>query len=227
MEPLAYLYVKKGLPFPVGACVALDKERYSLGRASKDVKPDLAFVHQCISRLHASIDIIEGKAFICDLGSKLGTEVGTERLRPHQPYPLKNYDLIRLAGEMVQLQFVYAYAEQTLDLNLDVSAMQDTATDAFAIDMHKRSCKVFNKPISLSEKEWNLLLLLYERRYQLVSTEDLIKAVWSERSPQANGIPDVSLTEVNSLIYRVRQKLKNAVKIENVRGKGYVLNLKV
>jgi pSer/pThr/pTyr-binding forkhead associated (FHA) protein len=75
--------------------------RYSPGSASQrpiDLEPFDAF-EKGVSRLHAAIRRThENDYVIVDLGSTNGTLVNGEPLTPHEPFKLRNGDLIRLGA---------------------------------------------------------------------------------------------------------------------------------
>lgn len=83
----------------------------------------------------------------------------------------------------------------------------------------ERLVRYGNKTVHLTEKEYQLLTLLYENEGQLVSKATLQQVVWKEG---ANG----NVCEVN--MTHLRQKLTPLLgegAIGSVRGKGYFLRL--
>ncbi len=77
------------------------------------------------------------------------------------------------------------------------------------------------KPITLSPKEFNLLALLYERRGQVCSKDEIGEAVW----PEYNA--DVYDYQIENLVRRLREKLEpdpgEPLLLVTVRGMGYKL----
>lgn len=215
----------RGEPYPSGTCLNLNAEDTLVGRMSQGSVPDLAFSNVFISRQHFRIRRELDKAVIYDLGSRHGTEINGERLVPHHPYVLNNSDIIKLANGMTVLHFAYMFAEQTIDIE-PASIMKRLEATELPTTIHwdRRECIVRGKRILMSEKEYLLLRMLCENANKLVQLQYIKSGVWPERSPSANGIPDVSLDEVNALIYRIRQKYgKDTFVISAVRGSGYVL----
>lgn len=225
MENFASLYVIRGEPYRPGSSVNLSAEETLFGRVTHQMTPDFAFTNPFISRQHFVIRKERDKAVLYDMGSRHGTEINGVRLAPHRPYPLNNFDIIKLAKGMTVLHFSYLFADQTLEIEpLSVTRQFEFSGPPLTIQWEKRVCVVEGKPIPMSEKEYLLLRLLHEHANRLVSIEDIKAGVWPERSQGEEGVPDVTLDELNALIYRVRKKYgKDTFLISAVRGSGYVL----
>jgi DNA-binding response OmpR family regulator len=73
--------------------------------------------------------------------------------------------------------------------------------------------------IDLTPHEIRLLLFLLDRSTQIVSREDLQRAVWNNK---VNVLPRTIDKHVSAL----RDKVKDICAIESVRGNGYILNMK-
>ncbi|GAB4442048.1 MAG: hypothetical protein Kow00120_10820 [Anaerolineae bacterium] len=70
----------------------------NVGKRPIDLDPYDAF-EKGVSRLHAAIRRLEDDSYIIvDLGSTNGTMVNGEPLTPHEPFRLRNGDLIRLGA---------------------------------------------------------------------------------------------------------------------------------
>lgn len=166
-----------------------------------------------------------GKAILYDLGSRHGTEVNGEPLEPHTPHPLQSFDIIKLARGMVVLHFSYMFADQTLEFEpISLTQQLHLMEESYSINWEKRECTVNGQRIAMSEKEYGFIKVLTDHANQLVPFEDIKKTVWPERSADADGIPDVSMDELNALVYRIRKKYgKDTFTISAVRGSGYVL----
>jgi DNA-binding winged helix-turn-helix (wHTH) protein len=225
LENFACLYIIRGEPYRTGTCVNLTADETQIGRQSNQLTPDLAFTNPFISRQHVVIRKEQDKAVLYDLGSRHGTEINGVRLTPHTPYILNNFDIIRLANGMSVIHFSYMFADQTLEIEPLSITMQFNVSDLLpTIHWEKRECVVEGKRIPMSEKEYLLLRILNESINKLVPLEDIKSQVWPERPVGEEGIPDVTLDEINTLIYRVRKKFgKDTFLISAVRGSGYVL----
>jgi pSer/pThr/pTyr-binding forkhead associated (FHA) protein len=219
------LYIIRGEPYQSGTCVNLSADETLVGRSSKEFTPDLAFTNAFISRKHVVIRKEQDKAVLYDLGSRHGTEINGVKLAPHTPYPLNHSDMIRLAKGITVLHFSYLFADQTLELEpLSITRQMENPERIPAIHWEKRECVMEGKRIPMSEKEYLLIKLLHEHVNRLVPLDVIKSQVWPERPIGEGGVPDVTLDELNALIYRVRKKYgKDTFLISAVRGSGYVL----
>lgn len=80
--------------------------------------------------------------------------------------------------------------------------------------------KYRSEEIHLLPKEFQLFQFLYQRPSRIFTREELLDAVWPTGTPTDRTVDDH--------IYRIRKKLEpwsSFVKIETVRGQGYVLKL--
>nr|WP_281254437.1 FHA domain-containing protein [Paenibacillus rigui] len=198
-----------------------------VGRISNDEVPDLSFSNAFISRRHVMIRKEKEQAVLYDMGSRHGTELNGQRVEPHTPHKLQSFDIIKLARGMVVLHFSYLFADQTLEFE-PISLTQQfhmlEELEAYSINWEKRECTVNGQRIVMSEKEYGFIKLLTDHTNQLVPFDEIKKTVWPERSQDAEGLPDVSMDELNALVYRIRKKYgKDTFMISAVRGSGYVL----
>ncbi|SDD41445.1 Transcriptional regulatory protein, C terminal [Paenibacillus sp. UNCCL117] len=233
LDTYACLYVIRGEPFRSGTCLDLTADETVIGRATNKDAPDFAFSNAFISRKHVVIRREGEQAVLYDLGSRHGTELNGSMVKPHVGYPLKSFDIVKLAKGMTVLHFSYIFADQTLEfeplsltqhLNLQGKELERAGT--VALYWEKRECVVGGKRIAMSEKEYLLLHLLHEEADRLVPVEEIKRAVWPERSAGKDGIPDVTMDELNALVYRIRKKYgKDTFAISAVRGSGYILEL--
>ncbi|MCG7410486.1 winged helix-turn-helix domain-containing protein [Paenibacillus sp. ACRRX] len=225
MKHQACLVVRKGEPFLSYEVIPLSQENTVIGRHGSQGEPDIAFHNAFVSRQHASVFKRNNQYYIADLGSKHGTEVQGIELSPHVPVQLSESDSILLAKGMVELEFTHVVPDFTLEfeaiLSPEIPKVMPSSVDHFVLDVDRQFCMVLGQEVSLSVKEWALLDLLYQHRTMFVSNKDIMCHVWPER--HTNGVYDVGLDEINSLVYRIRKKLKQQANIRTVRGSGYVL----
>lgn len=226
LDNFACLYVIRGEPYRSGTCVNLTADETLVGRVSNEFTPDLAFTNAFISRKHFVIRKEQEQAVLYDLGSRHGTEINGVLATPNKPYPLKSFDIIKLARGMTVIHFSYMFADQTLEIEpLSVTRqLEMPEIPPLSIHWEKRECVVEGRRISMSEKEYLLIRVLHDNANRLVPLEEIKSKVWPERTPGTSGVPDVTLDELNALVYRVRKKYgKDTFPISAVRGSGYVL----
>jgi pSer/pThr/pTyr-binding forkhead associated (FHA) protein len=222
LENFACLYIVRGEPYRPGTCVNLSEDETLVGRVSNQLTPDLPLTNAFISREHLVIRKEQDKAVLYDLGSRHGTEINGVLLTPHTPYTLKNFDIIKLSKGMTVIHFSYMFADQTLEIEpLSITSHLEMP---LMIHWDRRECVVEGKRILMSEKEYLLIRVLHDNANRLVPLEEIKSRVWPERSTGAEGFSDVTLDELNALIYRVRKKYGKATfLISAVRGSGYML----
>lgn len=71
-----------------------------------------------------------------------------------------------------------------------------------------------------TDSEWIILKFLYSKKGQLVSREELVKALWGEPSPETEPTRTIDVH-----ISHIRKKLDyiKGARIEKIYGKGYKL----
>jgi pSer/pThr/pTyr-binding forkhead associated (FHA) protein len=86
------------------------QDEVTLGRVSEGqpVVPDIDLTpykayEDGVSRMHASIRIIEDQVLITDLGSANGTRVNGMQITSHIPYPVKHGDILTLGKFKIQI----------------------------------------------------------------------------------------------------------------------------
>src|SRR5437016_731220 len=89
----------------------------------------------------------------------------------------------------------------------------------FELDVAAYELRRGGRPVRLERRPMDLLLLLVERRRQLVSRADIVERLWG-----AGVFVDVE-TGVNTAIRKVRRALRDPAEkpvfVETVSGKGY------
>ena len=194
--------------------VPLNQPAYELGKsASSNIVLDNPYV----SRRHARIVVRRGHFEIEDLGSKNGTSVngtllGNRRVR------LRYGDRIELGQGQVILKF------QHLDSTLTLPAGSRNAAEALVVDAKSRDVWIRGNRVDppLSRKEFDILTLLYDRRGEACSKDEIADRGWPER---LDG--DVGDQDIEQYIRRLRRRVEpdpsHPQYIINVRGFGYKL----
>lgn len=88
----------------------MDQEEVTLGRVSdgQPVIPDIDLTpykayEGGVSRMHASIRMIDDLVVVTDLGSANGTRVNGMQITPHIPCPIKHGDIVTLGKFKIQI----------------------------------------------------------------------------------------------------------------------------
>nr|WP_245347382.1 FHA domain-containing protein [Cohnella lubricantis] len=192
-----------------------------MGRSDSEWEPDVAFDNAFVSRRQAAIDIESGSCSIMDLDSKHGTQVNGNPLTPFVPALLGSSDRVSFAGGMVILTFSPVRTDETLEFT-PVVPTNDFLRGDYKLDPIRQTIRLGEDLHQLSDKEYRCLELLVRKERQFVGREEIIRYVWPERA-EADLQSAASTEEINSLLYRIRKKTNHTIFIENIRGKGYIL----
>jgi DNA-binding winged helix-turn-helix (wHTH) protein len=97
----------------------------------------------------------------------------------------------------------------------------DVAIGKYSFFLGSRVLKFNSETIELSDKEARLLSILANQQNQLISREELLKRVWED-----DGV--FTGRSLDMFISKLRKKLKEdpTIRITNVHGKGYKLEIK-
>lgn len=196
------------LTTPDGQRWPLDQERVVIGR---EEPADVVIELPQISRQHAQITRIERSFYLGDLGSRNGTFVNGAAV-VGEARRLQDADQIVLAGV---LTLVYHDPGETVE-GPRVGRLQGVWLDQTA-----RTVWVDARPVEpeLSAAQFALLWLLYERVGQVVTRDEIVRAVWPEADPAG-----VSEEAIDGLIKRLRSRLRATQPeheyIEVLRGQG-------
>lgn len=224
MDKSSFLVVERGNPYGRGDVISLNSPMMILGRKGKQWDPDISFDNVFVSRKHAALFYKNGRFYIKDLNSKHGTFVNQERLAPNGERALQHTDSIAMAGDLIKLSFSIISMDETLDITPLMKQMAAAeASGGIRLDPYKQELMFEQEVYTFSEKEYKCIELLMNHKDQFVSKEQMKLWIWPERSTSEEEIPDVSAEELNALIYRVRKKTRHILSIENIRGKGYIL----
>lgn len=226
----AYLEIEKGEPFEKNSMIQLLANEILLGRTSNSHVPDIVFTSLFISRSHAMISCSNGLFTLTDLNSKHGTRLNGNELKPGQTCLLRHGDRISLAKDTVVLVF-NSLAEiesgETVEFGFAADSFTVAAKKGLVVNPDRREIIMDDKPLFLSGKDLDLLLLLYRNCKKAVSYNEIKSSVWPERlSNPVNNIPDVGSDEITALVYRLRKHLgRYGQCIVSVPRYGYMLDI--
>lgn len=188
----------------------LDRERVTIGRAPDC---DIVILDRQVSRYHVRIERDEEGYLLRDLGSKNGTLVNDEPVRG-QPYRLRDGDEIVLATAL-RIGFVAG------DATLPLGGLLPAAAPQLVVDKEARRVTLGRRELDppLSPSQFCLLVLLIESKGDVVSRQDVVRAVWPDA---LGGVTDQA---VDALVYRLRERLAELNPDHNyivtVRGHGF------
>ena len=211
-EPDTMLVVESGIQGV--RVIPLEQEVCLLGAAPES---EVFVDNPYISRMHAQI-IREGEHFrIRDLDSKNGTYVNGTRVNS-DGHVLKRGDRIELAEGQVLLRF------QTRGTTVTLPSAAAAHDGDLVVDSKSREVWVRgdNLESPLSRKEFDVLNLLYQKRGEACSKDEIATAGWPERS-----LGDVGDQEIEQSIRRIRLRIEPDASqpqyVITVRGYGYKL----
>lgn len=188
-----------------------NREILTIGRDSAN---DVIIDHALASRRHARLERNETGFYVRDLNSTNGTFVNGEPIKG--THLLHHQDQIIVADTIITFHDSDATARGPLPPEILRAVQEDLRVDSQAKAIYVKG-QVLNP--SLTVKEFQLLELLYNRKGQVVSKEEIARKVWDYEVYDYNAI--------DALIYRVRQRIEpdptNPRYLLTQRGFGYKL----
>lgn len=190
----------------------LREERVLIGRGADC---DIIFPERQISRHHARIErTAEGRYLLHDLGSKNGTWVNGEEVR-EAPRLLQDGDEIQFA---LRVRATFVGSDATLPLE------GEGPIRGIRVDRAGRRVWVGGREMAplLSPAQYRLLTTLLDARGQVVSREEIVRAVWPDED-----VRGISEQAIDALVRRLRERLAELDPhheyIVTVRGHGFRL----
>ena len=156
-----------------------------------------------------------------DMSSKNGTFVNGQRL--NEPVTLGDGDTVQIA--LIQF-FIFLSSDATVALEAGLPAGEGSQPTLLQLDERSRRVWVNQQEMlpPLSVPQFTLLQVLYERKDQVVSRQDLVEAIWGDQ--QAEGVSEQA---VDALVRRLRDRLSAIDPQHNyivtVRGHGLRLEM--
>ncbi|KZE67843.1 hypothetical protein AWM68_18955 [Fictibacillus phosphorivorans] len=232
MKDSLYIRIEAGDPYDTGSLIPLKPagETLTFGRSSQTNDTDVSFISPYVSRLHAEIFLQDGVSFIKDLDSKHGTALNNNLLEPNMPKQLHPGDVISLAKGVILLTYLNTQTDETeltMEFTSPIQPTETQITNGLHIIPERRQISIDGEPLFLSGKHTDLLVFLYRKKNQAVSSDEIKIHIWPERMvPGSNEIPDVGNDEINALVYRLRKKLgPYGDSIVTVPRYGYMLQI--
>ena len=212
-HPEAMLVVERGVDdFSV---IPLDQPACLLGKSSA---ANVVLDNPYVSRRHVVISQRHDHFEIEDLGSKNGTLINGNRVEGGG-HRLRSGDRIELGRGQVVLRFQHWGSTVTLPPD-GSSTSDDLVVDSRSREVWMRGLKVVPP---FSRKEFDVLSLLYRRRGEACSKDEIAATGWPER---AEG--DVADQDIEQYVRRLRLRVEpdpsNPLYILTVRRYGYKLS---
>jgi hypothetical protein len=169
-----------------------DSELITIGR---DGANDIVIDHPLASRRHARLERTEDGFVVRDLESTNGTFVNQERVEGL--CNLHNQDQIIIADTVI----VFHDPEATVKGVLPPELLR-AVREELRVDSRTKEVYIKGQPLdpSLTVKEFQLLELLYQRRGQVISKDEIARQVWDYEVFDYNAI--------DALVYRLRQRIE-------------------
>lgn len=211
-QPGAVLVVEQG----IGDMSIIDLDRPTL-LFGKLNEADVVLDNPYVSRRHAEIQRQDQGYRIRDLASRNGTFVNGARV-PEDGIWLKTGDRIELAKGQVVLRF------ESWNSTITLPAYAPAQPGDLEVDPKSREVRLRGQRIypSLSRKEFDVLALLWDRRGEAVSKDDIAARGWPDREKG-----DVSDQEIEQCLRRLRLRIEpnpsRPQYVVTVRGFGYKL----
>ena len=166
--------------------IQLDRANVLIGR---DKSCDLRLRDTYVSRHHCWVEQQQGRWHVRDLGSRNGTWVNGERVAG--PTALDAGSVIKVGRTLVRVQ------DDTQ------SELDDRPWPALDLDYSRKTARLDGQLVlpPLTEPQWRALLLLWERRGEVVSYEELAAHIWPELER------DDARRHIDRIIERIRMRL--------------------
>jgi len=196
----------EAVPFltdPTGREHPLTAHTVTIGRG---IENEIVVTSRRVSREHAQVQREGRRLVLADLGSTNGTFLNGERVLA--PAELRDGDRIGI-GDVVLL------------FHDPESTYLETPFPEVEVDLAAGLVRVDRRLVSLSPKEFALLVYLHERAGQVCSKDEIGSAVWPEYQ---EGVYDY---QIENLVRRLRTRIEpdpaNPQLLLTVRGLGYKL----
>jgi hypothetical protein len=221
---MAFLIIEKSTYQDIGKTIPLQEEVLLIGRLTHESSSDIGLQDDYISRRHAQISYHDGNYMLCDLDSKNGTELDSQRIEPGKLYPLVHDSVIGLGIAKEGPRVILRFKGLSTTATANIPEMNNTKTLSWLrVDEGKKEAWIDGKLITLARKEYRLLCLLYHNAGNICSKDDIIADVWYEVQ-DPGGISDSS---IDQLVHRLRDKIEpdpsKITRLISRKGFGYVL----
>jgi pSer/pThr/pTyr-binding forkhead associated (FHA) protein len=182
----------------------------------RDASNDLVIEHPLASRRHARLERLDDGFAIRDLGSTNGTYVNEDRITGL--HTLHNQDQVVVADTIITFQDPEATVKGVVppEVLRRIRPDEELRVDSRTKEVYIRGV-LLDPPLTV--KEFQLLELLYLRKGQVISKDEIARSVWDYEVFDYNAI--------DALVYRLRQRIEESSTspryLLTQRGFGYKL----
>ena len=223
---MAFLVVEKGHSSDIGRRVPLGEDTVIIGRASVEGKCDIKIHDDFVSRQHAEISYQENRYVLRDLESTNGTQLDGKRIIPGKSHPLMHNSIIGFGIAREEVRVLIRFKESPTTSTARIEEVETGGMVPIAwlnIDQKRSEVWVEKRLITLSKKEYQLVLFLCQRCGKICSRDEIIAGVWPE-VVDAEGVSDAA---IDQMVHRIRMKIEaNPSRPERIisrKGFGYML----
>jgi len=211
------------IPFLIASDGPLRGQNWALDsdqQIGRDTDCEIVINDRQVSRKHAVLMKREdNKIFIEDIGSKNGTFVNGDRIT--YPIALNEGDEIKIAAIQI---FYYVSSDATIPLQ-DQTAPNKHDPEINPIFLETRSRRVLingnELTPPLSDAQYRLLELLFQKEGYVVDRIEIVNAVWGES--EAVGVTEQAIDAlVRRLRNRIRKEDPGLDLIKTIRGVGFI-----
>ena len=209
----AMLVVEKGIPDDVSV-IPLDSRECLVGKSSS---ANIIIDNPYVSRRHAQISRDRNGYLIKDLGSKNGTYINGSQLKG-RGHRLKSGDRIEFGAGEVILRF------QQWGTTVTLPPINQLMSEDLLVDERTREVWLSGQKVDppFSRKEFDILHLLFQRKGEACSKDDIASRGWQERAQGDVGDQDIE-QYIRRLRLRIEPDPSHPQYIITVRGFGYRL----
>ena len=128
---------------------------------------------------------------------------------------INNLELIARVKALLRRYYVYRGKSQETNNNDD----HILTSGRLKIALDRNEVWKDDKPVDLTETEYQILALLIQHPERLFSTQNIYESVWNEQF--AYGDNSTIMVHIRKLRTKIEDDPQNPVYIKNVWGKGY------
>lgn len=204
---MAFVIVEKGNSGDIGKRFAIGEDAVLIGRGATGYNPDITLHDDYVSRRHAEISFDKNYFMLRDLNSTNGTALDGLRIEPGKFYRLQHDSVIGLGVALgAEARVALRFRESPTASTTKMAAPGETSPLIWLrVDLEKGEIWVDERQITVSRKEYDLILCLQAKTGKVCSKDEVIAKVW----PEAKDSAGVSDAAIDQLVHRLRLKIEH------------------